>query len=222
MDYNEFLKYYTIETLSSIDVNIHEVMLNKFISLQKEKKEFIFFDIGCNGGSFIKTIKNKGINAKIHAFEPHPYLFKYLTETYPNDKINCECVTNIDGKCNINIPLYSVGLSSIIKRPIFESLKTTQEIKSLECNAIRLDSYCKKNDIRQIDFIKIDVEGAEYFVFEGAQKLLSENKILCGQFEVGIEESGHTTNDILNMLIKYGYEVDKTLKSDYFFFLKNK
>jgi FkbM family methyltransferase len=220
MNYNEFLKYYSIETLSLIDINVHHLMLNKFNTLQKENKEFVFFDIGSNAGSFIKTVKNKGIDAKIHAFEPHPYLFKYLTETYPNDKINNECVTNIDGKCDINIPLYSVGVSSIIKRPIFETLKNDQEITSLECNAIKLDSYCEKNNIAQIDFIKIDVEGAEYFVFEGAEKLLSEKRILCGQFEIGIEESGYTTNDILNLLFKYGYSVDKTLNTDYFFYIK--
>ena len=39
-----------------------------------------------------------------------------------------------------------------------------------------LDSYCELNNISQIDFIEIDVEGAEKYIFDGATKLLENKK----------------------------------------------
>jgi len=221
MNFENFLNTYNIDFLSSIDLDIHNLMLDKFQLIKDPKEEFVFFDIGCNAGSFIRMVNHKGINAKIHAFEPHPYLSAYLEQTYPEVVINKKCVSNTDGLININICEVSVGISSIIDRPIFNQLKNNQEIKPLEVESLKLDTYCNENGIEYIDFIKLDVEGAEYFVFEGAENLLKEKRIKCGQFEIGIDESGYTEQDIINLLEKYGYAIDKCCLNDYFFYQKN-
>lgn len=221
MDLNKFLTVYDFSMLENIDLNIHKEMLNKFLANSNKKENLLFFDVGANAGSFIKFVNDKNINSKIHAFEPHPELNRYLKQKYKNVKINDCCLLDYDGFCNINIPSLSVALSSVVKRNVFDDLKSSQEVYILEKKCITLDSYCLKNNIDYIDYIKIDVEGAEFMVLKGAEKLLSEGRVFCGSFEVGINESGYSTNDLIFFLEKYNYNIDKSIKTDYFF-IKNK
>lgn len=57
-------------------------------------------------------------------------------------------------------------------------------IKSVEVEAITLDSFCKDNHISRIDYLKLDVEGAEVFALEGSLELLKNRAIRYLQFEI--------------------------------------
>lgn len=43
--------------------------------------------------------------------------------------------------------------------------------------ALALDDYATQQGIKQIDILKMDVQGGEKFILEGAQKLLEESRI---------------------------------------------
>jgi hypothetical protein len=111
-----------------------------------------------------------------------------------------------------------VAISSIIDREVFNEIRKNQEIYKIEKRSIRIDTFCQDNSIEKIDFVKIDVEGAEFMVLNGCLSMLESGKIISGQFEVGIEESGYSTTDIIKLLEKNGYIVDKLLNTDYFFY----
>ncbi len=70
-----------------------------------------------------------------------------------------------------------------------------------------LDNYVSENNIPQIDFLKIDVEGHETKVIEGASGLIEKRLIKCIQFEYNNnwEAAGFKLEDIFNMLSKYGF-----------------
>ena len=55
----------------------------------------------------------------------------------------------------------------------------------MEFNLSTLDLFCEREAIPNIDFLKIDTEGNELDVLEGAKKLLSGGKIKIIQFEFG-------------------------------------
>jgi hypothetical protein len=77
----------------------------------------------------------------------------------------------------------------------------------------------KENNINEIDYIKIDVEGGDFMVLKGCEKMLETNKIKMGQFEIGIEnEIGISIDEITSFLEKFGYSIDKSFKSDYVFY----
>ena len=54
---------------------------------------------------------------------------------------------------------------------------------SEEINVTPLDIFCLENNIKQIDFFKMNVQGYEYNIFLGAKKLLENKAIGYIQFE---------------------------------------
>lgn len=136
--------------------------------------------------------------------------------------MNKICLTDSIGTIDINIPMWSVGLSSIIERPVFNALKNEgQEIAKLNVNTNTIDTYCNENNIEYIDFIKIDVEGAEKIVLDGANNMLRNNKIKMGLFEVGetLRDANTSEYDICNMLEKYNYKIMKEIPNNYLFYI---
>lgn len=222
MDISPFLQCFdkhNFEELNNLDINIlYDALFfykNKFSNSNGP-----IFDIGCNAGSFVKVLQQFNIQSNIHCFEPHPVIHEKTKTVYPYIHMNNYCLGNINGNIDIYIPQWSVGLSSIINRPVFSNIN--QEINKINVECKTLDTYCKENKIDMIDFVKIDVEGAEKCIFEGAIELLQKKKIKCGIFEVGqtLYDANTHENEICDMLMSYGYMINKNIsKNDYVFYL---
>lgn len=132
--------------------------------------------------------------------------------------MNQICLCNHNGEVDMNFPLHSVGISSIIDRPVFKKLG--QDIKKVSVKCMTLDEYCKSNNVELIDFVKIDVEGAEKMVIEGASEMLKKKKIKAGLFEYGstLKNAGTSAQEIVTILESYGYNIVKFLsKNDWYF-----
>ena len=212
-------EHHSFNELNNIDYKILHKAFTFYLNKFNNKTSFIF-DIGSNSGSFVNVLQSFNINNNIVCFEPHPLLSKKTKEVYNYINMNNYCLGNIDGNIDIYIPKWSVGLSSIINRAVFSELN--QEIVTLNVKCEKLDTYCELNNITEIGFIKIDVEGAEKTVFEGAEKMLKDHKILCGIFEVGqtLLDANTSEEEIIHLLEGYGYKIDKTISSnDYLFYL---
>jgi FkbM family methyltransferase len=214
---DSFLESMSYEQLEFIDYDVHILCLKKFLDMYK-KDSYTMFDIGSNGGSFIKAVRSLFTNSKLYAFEPHPILFKHITDTFPEVIANNSCCGSFNGSVDINIPSTSVAISSILNRPLFKELKDQIIFKHVS-KCTRIDSYCAENNIEFIDYIKIDVEGYEYNVLQGLEEMLKQNKVSCGHFEVTINEL-YPMQFAYDMLEKYGYKIDKTVSiRDCFFYL---
>ena len=221
---DSFLNEYSYDYLSSIDIGIHRASLSAYFQTcnPDPASTIIAFDVGSNAGSFIKALQSYGFSSHCHCFEPHPVLYNHLKSSYNDISVNDYCVSDINGEQTIYIPDISVGISSVINRPVFQSLG--QEIFELKTKSVKLDTYCSDLNIEKIDFLKIDVEGAEKMVFDGASEMLKSNKITCGQFEVGstLADAGTSEQEIIELLNSFGYETLHISASDMFFILKGK
>jgi FkbM family methyltransferase len=217
-NYTKCFDKHSLEELNNIDIDKFNNILDIYFSKFTVNEKSVFFDVGCNGGSFIKVLKTKINFDTVHCFEPHPVLSEVIKGKYPNITMNKMCVSDRNGDINVYIPTLSVGISSIIKRPVFDFLN--QEINILTTKCITLDAYCEQNNIKEIDFIKVDVEGAEKIVFDGAENLLSSKKIKAGMFEVGqtLIDAGTSTEELVKLIEGYGYTIEKIYDSDYFFY----
>jgi len=154
------------------------------------KSEWHFADIGACVGEMTDFLSPKMKMG--HLFEASPLNYEFLVKKYShlvkneNLIINNCAVTKENGK----------GLfSSNLKNRYEGNLQTTlphahssdYEGELFKVNTIKLDTYFKE---KKIDFIKLDVEGAEWDVFEGAREIMSKNSIIF-QVEFHLDEDWH-------------------------------
>jgi FkbM family methyltransferase len=134
-------------------------------------------DVGANIGYFTLLLANRvGPLGKVIAFEPLAENFNILQE---NIKLNSH--RNVVAE---NLALMSrterIELRSATPGAItwVASVRVDQNsaVESQSVEATSLDEYVHKNGIAKIDFLKIDVEGAEASVLAGARSVLDRDK----------------------------------------------
>ncbi|HZH38805.1 MAG TPA: FkbM family methyltransferase, partial [Bacillales bacterium] len=150
------------------------------------------FDIGANIGNYSLLFSNLvGGEGKVYSFEPTSTTFNRLKQRTENNQ-NIFPFQNAVFSQNKLIEFnefpdeFSVWNS--IGRPQMENPANPQEyvpiVKSETVSAITVDSFCQKHNIEKIDYLKIDVEGAESDVLNGCQNLLARKAIELIQFEI--------------------------------------
>lgn len=187
------------------------------IAIMKQilKKDSVCIDIGCHKGEIMDQILQFSPTGKHFGFEPIPWMYEALCNKYkgknvaiyPNAIGNAEMITTF--KVVKNAPAYS-GLRNreyAIKNP---------DILEIEVTQVRLDNFFK--DLNKLDFIKIDVEGGELNVIEGASELIKKLKpTLLFEFGKGSSEFYNSTPenmfDLLAQLNMNVYLLISYLKS---------
>ena len=129
------------------------------------KKDDVVLDIGANIGYY--TLIFARLAKEVFAVEPDPYTFKLLkknvaSNNYKNVELFQAAVTNYTGNCK----LYLSNKNRSNNR-IYDA---NENSRVLTVPTIKLDDYFKG----KIDFIKIDVEGAEGMVMSGALNILQK------------------------------------------------
>lgn len=137
-------------------------------------------DIGCHKGEILDLILKYAPQGSHYAFEPLPILFDGLEHKFKNKaKVFPYALSDNEGKTTFqfvkNAPAYSG-----IKRRRYDI--PNPEIEEIHVELRTLDNVIPPNT--KIDFIKIDVEGAEFGVLKGGHQLLKKNKPIV-LFECG-------------------------------------
>ena len=147
----------------------------------------VFFDVGANIGDYSLLLHEVfGDGAEIHSFEPSAKTYAQLSR-------------NLDGKVegfrhhfglgdsDNRTSLYSnadgSGLASVYKRKLDHFNIDMNQVEEIEIRT--LDGFCRDKGIGHILFLKVDVEGHEKKVLDGAREMLAAGKIDFIQFEFG-------------------------------------
>jgi len=176
----------------------------KTIELFKDKK-IIIFDVGTNVGQFLevylRVLNNLSIkNYEIHCFEPNISLIKDLRKySKSNIFINNLAISNKIGEKNFFI--HDINTTSS-----FYKCKHIKEKKEIKIETTTLDEYCKIKNISKINFLKIDTEGAEPEVLEGAKNQIKNDKVDCVVSELSIGKLYDNIDHSISSLEKYMYE----------------
>lgn len=163
----------------------------------------IVFDIGAYKGTYTEHVLSVLPQANCYLFEPNTLLFLELAKKYRAYNL---AVSNANGDKTFYSCLDKADeLSSTYKREIFSEVGYKEEIIS----CITIDTFCSTLHLDQIDFLKIDVEGAELDVLVGSESLLKANRIQFIQVEYGgtYVDSGITFERIMRFVEEYGYKV---------------
>lgn len=146
--------------------------------LQKAKiKNPVIIDIGANIGLFSKAFANSNYEPKlILAFEPSPYIFNILTIALKKFK-NVQCfqiaLADRKGSTMLNMPVKNTGAIRVGLSHI-GNIKKSENFISTKVKTERIDDFLCENFNFDVHIIKMDVEGAEGLVIEGASRLLKQ------------------------------------------------
>lgn len=167
----------------------------------------ILFDCGANVGEYTNELLKKFPNANIHSFEPLKITYNKLFNNVKSKsaKLNNIGLSNKIGKEIIHYNENDLGLTSLFERKLDYSSHSLSDVTTVDLTTI--DEYCSQNNIDVIDFLKMDIEGAEYNALLGASNMLKDSKIKAIQIEFGgcCIDAKLFFRDYWNMLSKQYY-----------------
>lgn len=163
-------------------------------------------DVGANIG--ITTVWLARKCKEVYAFEPEDMNITRMKETLRyncvnNVKLIKSAVSNRMGEGQLKI-MEGYGHHSL------GEVSTSRKVGEKTVPLITLDKFCEIEGIKMIDVLKIDVEGFEEEVLEGAKNLLQKgaiNLIIFEISEIPLRSLGKDPREVCEMLIKYGYDI---------------
>lgn len=149
-----------------------------------DQKEKVIFDVGAYNGKVSLKYNNLFPNSTLYSFEPFPNSFALLKENtaaYPNINIYNKGLganvgvskfhSNQFAETNSILATHEAGNSNWWDKDFL----TTKEVIDVELTTI--DQVVKENNVSKIDILKMDVQGAEYLVLEGAKESIEKGMI---------------------------------------------
>lgn len=168
------------------------------------KRGDVCFDVGANIGWYSTLFQTLcGDAGEIHSFEPVPQTFAELEKNVSlNGSLSNVYLNNFglgDEEKDLEIYFFS-GLPS---GHASLAAKDNQKSAAIPVKIKTLDSYLIECNIKQVNFVKIDIEGAELMFLKGAKKLFEQEKLPVIFMEMALETSkefGYKPNDLLVFL----------------------
>jgi len=206
---------------------ISREQIRKLIS----KDDPFVLEIGCNDGTNTQWFLEDFENPTIHCFEPDPRAVRRFKESIGNNK---------------NVTLHEVALSDKQGTIQFHQsdgqLKSSEKLEegwdqsgsilepkehkelfpwckfesTIEVMTNTLDSFVSEQKIDRIDFVWMDVQGAEFQVLTGAQKTLSKVRYLYTEYSDTELYKGQKDLLSLNKLLK-DFKIDHRFHNDVLF-----
>jgi FkbM family methyltransferase len=196
----ERLKW-TLKTNVAVDATYWLDVIEPLLS-----KEDIVFDVGTNIGTVAHWFSKR--TKHVYGFEPHPGNIRITQE-------------QILLRQSTNITLSQIALGSEpgtlplhVKRfhghHSFGNTAASPTVEMIEVEVGTVDQFCSTNEIERIDLLKIDVEGFEEDVLQGAVTMLSNQSIGLVLFELRhsiLTSVGKNAQDIFTPLVQHGYTI---------------
>jgi len=153
------------------DIDPELLHLSRYLPADRRR---LGLDVGANCGVTSYAIA-RALN-KVIAFEPNPAVYDTWSAGAPlNIDLRNLAVSNQPGEVKLSIPILS-GKPQTGWASLGNPLASYDKLQTVVVNAVTLDGFCSDLGITDVDFIKIDVEGYELAVLEGAKRLLEESR----------------------------------------------
>ena len=167
----------------------------------------IVFDVGAHTGEWLQIFKKNYKDSSIlYSFEPSLSSFKVLSRI-TTDNFHPEHLALGDtiGKGYLSADVLGSKTSCV-------NAKNNNSMETEEISVTTIDAFCNEHKITRIDLLKIDVEGYELKVLQGAQRMLKHGNIKLIQFEFGAPSSEkYSLRDFFDILGNQ-YQICRILK----------
>jgi FkbM family methyltransferase len=175
----------------------------------------LVFDVGANVGTVAGFVSRLvGPSGRVVAFEP-------LWPAY--DRL-CDAVRGgtggvvlpvplgaaaVDGKAPLQVPRGLLSRASLAPGPRWGEVQGTRDVASYTASFVSLDTFCSDRGISSVQFLKIDVEGAELLVLRGARALLERCRpiLFMEVFAPWQAAFGYAPRDVVSLLPPLGYRI---------------
>ena len=131
-------------------------------------RESLALDIGANRALY--TIRLRDLARRVHAFEPVPQLAARLRAAFPDVTVHEVALSSQGGSVELRLPGGNTSWATIEPGNTLEKAKSA--VRGIAVTAVRLDDV----ELEKVGFVKIDVEGHELAVLEGARMLLRRDR----------------------------------------------
>jgi FkbM family methyltransferase len=171
----------------------------------------VVLDLGANAGLYtVIAARAVGPRGHVYAFEPGERALALLRRNIAinhltNVTVIEAAVSDVTGTASFAVATDTALGSLANTERDDQAIAGWQTVKT-----IRLDDAVTQHDLEVVDFIKIDVEGAEKLAFAGAPRLLARPApltILFEAFETNAHAFGYTVRELLDLLREYGFAI---------------
>lgn len=187
-----------------------EIFAMTYAKSKVHEGKVILFDVGANRGQFTRQIiKVFQRNFQLYSFEPSSNAFNDLTRNDWGPGNDVKLYQMGLGKQSGTLTLYRPGSLFGTAYPLSDDDQADQEI--IQVNT--LDQFCLENQVYEIFYLKIDVEGGEYDVLTGARDMVKNRRVKFIQFEYGPNsmQARVFLKDFFQMLS--GYQIYRIVKN---------
>lgn len=174
----------------------------------------VIFDVGAHRGETAQRYRALFPHATIHCFEPFPESFAALSAAHAQDtRVHPHRLALGSapghGTLNVNRSAATNSLLATDDRaaPYWGGELLTTD-KTIDVPVTTLDAFCTERTIAHIDVLKLDVQGTEFEVLQGAAGLLRNQAIDVVYMELIVAPTyvgQHALHDYLRMFHEHGY-----------------
>ncbi len=206
---------------ATIHLNPSDPVVSGALTLRSYEKEEIdffvkwfqpgmtFVDVGANVGLYTGLALHISADARILCIEPDKNSSLYLKRTIQSNRATeqqsnvtvCHVAASDDqGKLILYKNSQNKGDNRIYADPLCDERETIE--------SDTLDNICERAGVESINYLKVDVQGAEFKVFSGAKRILSQSSdciVMTEFWPYGLKQCGFTPHLYLSLLQELGF-----------------
>ena len=172
--------------------------LTRLVIAREVERNACCVDVGCHSGDILDMMLEYAPEGSFYCFEPIPDLAKGLRAKYREDRVRIFDIALSDqaGSSSFNYVVTNPGYSGLRRRSYDNP---HEQDRSITVRTETMDHILGDN---RVDFIKIDVEGAELQVLRGGKAIIRRDKPTI-VFEHGLGAAdcyGTTAEQIFSLL----------------------
>jgi FkbM family methyltransferase len=152
------------------------------LNMSGKAGDFVVFDVGAHDGAYVEAAR-RVVDSRLRAFsfEPQDVCFEILRARYESDprvSLHKTAISNHVGAGELFYAEQGESFASL-------SRQSDAQTKAQKVRVTTVDQFCDENGVGRIQFLKIDTEGQEMEVMQGASRMIEEGRIDFIQFEFG-------------------------------------